>query len=324
MKVLILSFLMMSFAFADNHGEIGKVLVVKGDAFIKGVEQPLALGSPVKSGDTLVTKSSTLLKVRFIDNTLVSMGPNSVFKVREFKINEGKRTSIYNFLRGKVRAHVKEKRKEGEKIIFSNTEVALGVRGTEILANSYMVQNAASTDVMLTRGAVNMNLSKLGTSVESYNLTPGKAFNSNMVREQGIGSVKSISPKNLELISQSDEFLPSLQNADGSFANIDNEISKAHGEEVADEMEDKAEKRPEPKKPVAKKADTTVKGLVAGGFKYILKNEPWDIRDAVMNRKKYRKENKCFYYFYKTIPGSGEFERFRRERDCDEFENELD
>lgn len=317
----------MPLALADNHGEIGKVLVVKGDAFVKGVEQPLALGSAVKSGDTLITKGSTLLKVRFIDNTLVSLGPNSVFKVKEFKINNGKRTSIYNFLRGKVRAHVKEKRKEGEKIIFSNTEVALGVRGTEILANSYMVQNAASTDVMLTRGAVNMNLSKLGTSVESYNLAPGKAFNSNLVRQQGIGSVKTISPKNLELISQSDEFLPSLQNADGSFANLDNEIARAHGESVPEAKPNAPKVKPAvgvPVAPVKKAAKTAVKGLVAGGFKYILKNEPWDIRDAVMNRKKYRKDNKCFYYFYKSIPGSGEFERFRRERDCDEFENELD
>jgi len=306
----------------QENGEVAKVLVIKGDAFIKGKEAPLTLGSPVNEGDVLITKGSTLLKVRFLDNTLISLGPNSMFKVNVFKIKDGKRKTVYNFLRGKIRAHVKEKRKEGETIVFSNAEVALGVRGTEILANSYLVKGAPSTDVMLTKGVVEVNTSKLGTAVKSYSLTPGKALNTNLVRQNGIGSVKSISTKSLELIASSDEFLPELQSPDGSFVDLDSSISKSHG--VTSKEEPKVEK-PEPKiKEATKKiAKTSVRGVISGGFRYILKNEPWDIRDAVMNSDKNRAENKCFYYYYKTIPGSGEYERFRRERDCDEFENDL-
>ncbi len=304
---------------AQQNGEVGKILVVKGDAFIKGKESPLTLGSLVKEGDVLITKGSTLLKIRFLDNTLVSLGPNSMFKVKTFKLREGKRTTVFNFLRGKIRAHVKEKRKEGETIVFSNAEVALGVRGTEILANSYLVNGAPSTDVMLTKGLVEVNTSKLGTAVKSYSLSPGKAFNSNLVRKNGIGAVKSISSKSLSLIASSDEFLPSLQSADGSFVDLDNSISRSHG---IDPDGDKP-KKVKVKKNSKPALDTTVKGVIAGGFRYILKNEPWDIRDAVMNSSKNRTNNKCYYYFYKTIPGGGEFERFRRERDCDEFENDL-
>ena len=54
-----------------------------------------------------------------------------------------------------------------------------------------------------------------------------------------------------------------------------------------------------------------------------LKKEPWDIRDALLRRKSLRAENQCFYWFYKSLPGGGELERFRRERDCDEYEYDL-
>ena len=316
-KSLTLFILIFTLGITNSYAtdEVAKVLVVKGNAFIKGVQTPLVLGSAIKSGDTLITKAATLLKVRFIDNTLISLGPNSVFKVKNFKINDGKRTSIFNFLRGKIRAHVKEKRKPGETIVFSNAEIALGVRGTEILANSYLVKGAPSTDVMLTKGAVKMNLSKLGTSVRSYNLTPGKAFNSNLVRQNGIGSIRSIPRASLDLLLKGDEFLPSLQAKDGSFVDL--------GETFSNDQKDKTQA----------KVHTEVEELapnlaavtaVGSGFKYLLKNEPWDIRDAVINRDKNKADNKCYYFFYKAIPGSGELERFRRERDCDEFENDLD
>jgi hypothetical protein len=301
--------------------EVAKVLLVKGNAFVKGVETPLVLGSIIKSGDTLVTNAATLLKVRFIDNTLVSLGPNSIFRVKSFKINSGKRTSIFNFLRGKMRAHIREKRKDGETIIFSNTEVALGVRGTEILANSYLVNGAPSTDVILTKGAVKMNLSKLGTNIKSYNLTPGKAFNSNLVRQNGIGSIKSLSRTSLDSLASGDSFLPSLQGIDGSFLDLEQSFSKKRSSKKA--PKEALKKMPRVIKPVIASKIKESPGL-ASGFKYILKNEPWDIRDAVVNREKNKEENKCYYYFYKSIPGAGELERFRRERDCDELENDLD
>lgn len=321
MKGLTLFSLFFLFQTTQIHAadEVAKVLVVKGNAFIKGVETPLELGSPIKSGDTIITKAATLLKVRFIDNTLISLGPNSMFRVKTFKINDGKRTSVFNFLRGKLRAHIKEKRKEGETIIYSNAEIALGVRGTEILANSYLVKGAPSTDVLLTKGAVKMNLSKLGTSVKSYSLTPGKAFNSNLVRQNGISSIKSLSRASLDLLEKGDEFLPSLQAKDGSFLDLEETFSRNKVKETPKEVLEKVSLAT----PIVK-VKAASSALLASGFKYILKNEPWDIRDAVMNREKNKADNKCYYYFYKSIPGAGELERFRRERDCDEFENDLD
>jgi hypothetical protein len=299
--------------------DVARVLVVKGNAFIKGIETPIELGTAIKSGDTLITKAATLLKVRFIDNTLISLGPNSIFEVKNFKINDGKRTSVFHFLRGKIRAHVKEKRKEGESIIYSNAEIALGVRGTEILANSYLVKGAPSTDVLLTKGAVKMNLSKLGTSVASFDLTPGKAFNSNLVRQEGISSIKSISKASLDLLEKGDEFLPSLQAKDGSFLDLEESFKRAKVNKALPKTLEKASIAMATPKVLAPTASS-----IAGGFKYILKNEPWDIRDAVINREKNKANNKCYYYFYKSIPGSGELERFRRERDCNEYENDLD
>ena len=86
------------------------------------------------------------------------------------------------------------------------------------------------------------------------------------------------------------------------------------------------EEETRPKEVVAsppEKMPKKVKSKSNKGFQYNLKEEPWDIRDAVMNRKKNKAQNRCFYFFYKTLPGSGKPERFRRERDCDEFEFDL-
>ena len=72
----------------------------------------------------------------------------------------------------------------------------------------------------------------------------------------------------------------------------------------------KPQTKPKKKKRVTKK-----------GFVYDLTKEPSDIRNAVLNRRK--NNEKCYYFFYKRLPGAGEPERFRRERDCDDFEFDL-
>lgn len=70
-----------------------------------------------------------------------------------------------------------------------------------------------------------------------------------------------------------------------------------------------------------KKSNTKIQGVLK--FKYKLTEEPQDIRETIRNDKRNRKKNQCYYFIYKKIPGAGEKERFRRERDCDEYNYDL-
>ena len=61
------------------------------------------------------------------------------------------------------------------------------------------------------------------------------------------------------------------------------------------------------------------KGIVKEALKYITAS-PWDIRDALINRKELKKINECYYWIYEKKSGEQVMERFRKEKDCDEFE----
>ena len=64
-----------------------------------------------------------------------------------------------------------------------------------------------------------------------------------------------------------------------------------------------------------------VKGLI--DFKYIIKDEPQDIREPLLNRKRDLKNNKCYYYIYKKIEGTEKELLFKRQGDCDEYDYDL-
>jgi hypothetical protein len=54
-------------------------------------------------------------------------------------------------------------------------------------------------------------------------------------------------------------------------------------------------------------------------IKYI-SDTPWDIKDARTQRKDRKKVNECFYWVYRKIPHQEVYQRFREEKDCDDFE----
>jgi hypothetical protein len=66
--------------------EAGQVKVAKGSAHVKRAGQDLAVkpGMKILQGDVLVTGADGSVGVTFIDNSLVSTGPNSVFSVDKY------------------------------------------------------------------------------------------------------------------------------------------------------------------------------------------------------------------------------------------------
>ena len=77
------------------------------------------------------------------------------------------------------------------------------------------------------------------------------------------------------------------------------------------------------KKKLTKKDILNHKNIVGHKGKVKWKSLPKDILEAYLSRKKMRKSGECYYWFYKKIPGYGDTERFRRERDCVDYDYDL-
>lgn len=336
----------VSSVFADKFA--GSVVKIRGSAFRlvadTGEQVNLTKETKVHSGDLIITSSKSFVKLKMNDDTSISVASNTTFKIKEFLLEGEKRKTIFNLVHGSYRAKVNRKVKEGEQVSFGSRTASVGVRGTEFFANAYSVSNAPVTDVALLEGNVSTNIVGKG----AVDLPPGNALNTNAIK-QGKG-LTSINSKNLEAIASKEEYmLPKMQNPDGSFVDLNKAIES---DLFPKEVPEKA-KKPEgqvstpkvPSLPVPPVGVGLGIGISAGSKEVVAKEEKakeeeekssvkivetnhdsmknGDIKDAMLRRKELMKENSCFFWIYKTLPGRSSPERFRRERDCDEFRNEL-
>jgi hypothetical protein len=67
-------------------GDVGQVKVVAGAVHLErgGQHLPVQVGTQVRQSDTLVTGADGTVGVTFIDNSLLSAGPNSVLAIDRF------------------------------------------------------------------------------------------------------------------------------------------------------------------------------------------------------------------------------------------------
>lgn len=69
--------------------EVGQIKVAKGNVNVEREGQRLAaaVGMKVRQSDTLVTGSDGSVGITFLDNSLMSAGPNSVLAIDKFKFD---------------------------------------------------------------------------------------------------------------------------------------------------------------------------------------------------------------------------------------------
>lgn len=351
---LKLSLLMLSIFLFNNlfaSGFAGKVTKVRGSVYKlypdTGEQEFLKQDSLVKSGDLIITAQKSFLKMQMSDQTSISLGANTTFKIKEFTNDANKRRTIFNLVHGKIRAKINQKVKEGQEVSFGSRSVAVGVRGTEFLSNAYKIKSGPVSDVALLEGKLEADV----IGVKKVSLAPQSALNSNAIKQSK--GVTTLTKKSSEaLLTQSEAMLPQMQSFDGEFIDlnkaIENELLRPSQDQVntdknkgmsnssgssvgigAPSLVPAVLPVPIPvgvgvaaaKKESEKEAPVSSVKIVETEDK--LKDLPWDIKDALTRRDELRKENKCFYWIYKSLPGRSHLERFRRERDCDEFRNEL-
>ena len=100
----------------------------------------------VKKGDEIKTGKNSFVKIVMIDETIISLGPNSVFDFSSYEFKtKVNRSANYKLKKGKLRMKVPVKIESGKYQISLRT-ISLGVRGTEFLANRLNREKGSSVE----------------------------------------------------------------------------------------------------------------------------------------------------------------------------------
>jgi hypothetical protein len=138
---------------------IAQIKLLEGKVFklSNGEMEEVQVGARFSKLDTLVTSELSYAKIAVVDDTFVSIGPKSELKFSSFNfVDKTNRQITYDLIKGQLRAHVKNKAKEGE-IIFKTKVTAMGVRGTEILINHQTFKNKEISEYALLFGVAEIN-----------------------------------------------------------------------------------------------------------------------------------------------------------------------
>jgi hypothetical protein len=118
--------------------DIGLVKVAKGTVSVqRGSERmPVAVGSAVHLSDVIVTGADGSAGITFSDNSLVSVGPNSVFAIDKYRFDSTTHSGEFegNLRQGRLAAvSGKMVKQSPESMKIRTPSAIMGVRGTEFV-----------------------------------------------------------------------------------------------------------------------------------------------------------------------------------------------
>lgn len=118
--------------------DIGVVKVSKGSVQVqRGTERiPVKVGTPLQTADVIVTGSDGSAGITFTDNSLVSVGPNSVFAIDKYRFDSTTHAGEFegNLRQGRLAAvSGKMVKQSPESMKIRTPSAIMGVRGTEFV-----------------------------------------------------------------------------------------------------------------------------------------------------------------------------------------------
>jgi hypothetical protein len=121
--------------------EAGHVKVVKGVVQIEraGQKTPAAVGALVQAGDVVTTGADGSVGITFLDNSLLSAGPNSVLAIDRFAFDSTTHQGAFesSLQKGTLAVVSGKLAKQSPEAMRVKTPAAvLGVRGTEFLVRT--------------------------------------------------------------------------------------------------------------------------------------------------------------------------------------------
>lgn len=129
--------------------QAGKVVFAVGEvAALRGATRvALAAGSPIEAGDTIVTGAQSHAQLRFSDDALVALKPDSEFRIERYNFSgqqDGTEIAVFRLVKGGFRTLTGQIGKlSGERYRLVTTQATIGIRGTH-----YQVQICAPEQCM--------------------------------------------------------------------------------------------------------------------------------------------------------------------------------
>ena len=156
---------------AQTSAVVGEVSLVLGNAYRlppTGAREQLKRGSQISEGDQIDTHSNGHVHVRFVDDALVSVRPNSLLVVEHYEYNAGRPADSavkFDLKEGVTRAiSGKAARAARDKFRLNTPIAAIGVRGTDFVVSV----DAGATRALVNEGAIVMAPYSSDCSVDAF------------------------------------------------------------------------------------------------------------------------------------------------------------
>jgi hypothetical protein len=146
---LVVCALVCSIAMDTALAQAGKIVFAVGDvAALRGSARvPLSAGSPIEVGDTIVTATQSHAQLRFSDNGLIALKPESEFRIERYNFpgrEDGTEVAVFRLVKGGFRTLTGQIGKlSGDRYQLLTTQATIGIRGTH-----YQVQICATGQCM--------------------------------------------------------------------------------------------------------------------------------------------------------------------------------
>jgi hypothetical protein len=95
-RCLLSALVIAAFASAAAADRIGQVKVVSGEVVItrRGATAPAAAGAALHEGDVIETRANSAVGMTFVDNSRISLGPNSRLILESYSFQPGGRNGF--------------------------------------------------------------------------------------------------------------------------------------------------------------------------------------------------------------------------------------
>ena len=176
MKKYLLLLLLPLLSFAN----IGKIVALKGTALLltQNSEVQIKVGTILSQKDVIKTNKNSKLQILFEDQTIISLGPKSHFKIDSYFFNKKKESkATFSMLSGTFRTITGKIGKIAPRNFKLKTKsTSIGIRGTQIVANI----TPTNENIMCTQGQIEVTSFSSGESIivnvgEMVNINPKKS-----------------------------------------------------------------------------------------------------------------------------------------------------
>ncbi|MCW8894736.1 FecR family protein [Sulfurimonas sp.] len=156
-KIIILSSILLSINLLANS--VATITALKGLAVIERAGESIeaSLGAKLEAKDTIITKEKSKLQIIFKDETIISLGKNSNFSIKEYLFEDNQAPiAKFGMLKGAMRAITG---KIGEiapdKFTVQAKTATIGIRGTNF---SVVVGDDGSYQIYCTYGTISVSI----------------------------------------------------------------------------------------------------------------------------------------------------------------------